>query len=113
MKDENLASQAEPFNYGIVAVNAFLFQIVEQLTALPDQFEKAATGMMVLLMALEVLRQIRDSLAEQRDLHLGRTRVGWVQFKGVDYGFLPVRGHYHGVSSSLLTVLPFRSLRVD
>lgn len=33
---------------------------------------------MVLLMSFEMLRQLEDSLAQKRDLHLWRTRIGLV-----------------------------------
>jgi len=50
-------------------------QVVELATALADELEQAATRVMVLLVRLEVLRELRDAFAEQRDLHFGRTRI--------------------------------------
>jgi hypothetical protein len=97
-----LSAQPEPFNDRIVPVNAFSFQVIEQLSALTYQLQKPATGMMVLLVTLEVLGQISDPPAKQGDLHLGRARVRGVKFEILDNSLLLVRGHYHGLSSFVL-----------
>src|SRR5690349_16615359 len=51
-------------------------QIVQQPAALADQHEEPTPGVMVLGVGLQVVGEIRDALAEQRDLYLGRAGVG-------------------------------------
>jgi hypothetical protein len=46
----------------------------------------------VFLVRLEVLRQLANALAEQRDLHLGTPRVGRVRSIVVNYGLLLLSG---------------------
>ena len=66
-----LAAQAEAGNDLCVARVVLLLEIVEQATALADHDQQAATGMEILLVALQVFRQILDPLGEDRDLDLG------------------------------------------
>jgi hypothetical protein len=102
LEREPLSAQPEPFNDRVVAVHILPFQVIEQLSALTHQLQKASTGMMVFLVTFEVLGQITNPLAEQRNLHLGRARVRGMEFEVLDNSFLLVRGHYHGLSSFVL-----------
>src|SRR5262249_27936579 len=62
-----------------VPVHVGPLEIVEKLAPLADEHEQATTGMMILLVDLEMIRERLDPLAEERDLDLGRTRVGFVE----------------------------------
>jgi hypothetical protein len=42
---------------------------------LADNFEKTTTGMVILLVSTEMIRQISDSLREKCDLNLRGTRI--------------------------------------
>src|SRR5204863_967310 len=53
-------------------------EVVEERAALADHLEQAAAAVMVLVIALEVLGEVRDPLGEERDLDLGRAGVGLV-----------------------------------
>ena len=58
-----------------VALRIFLAEIIEQRTALVDHHQEAATRMVVLRMALEMLGQRLDAAGQDRDLDFGRTRI--------------------------------------
>ena len=45
-------------------------EVVEQTSALRDHLEQAAPRVVIFLVCLEMLGQLLDPLAEQRDLHL-------------------------------------------
>ena len=70
-----LLTDTESCDDRTISLNVDLDEIVEQRTALTDHLEEAAAGVMILLVDLEVLGQVVDSLGEQRDLNLGRTCV--------------------------------------
>src|SRR5215471_17172645 len=57
-----------------VPLDVLGLEIVEQPAALPDQHHESAPRMMVLGVGLEMLRQVIDPFAEDRDLDLGRAR---------------------------------------
>ena len=48
---------------------------LERRAAFRDEHQKATTGGMILHVCLEVLRQLSDARGEQRDLHVGTSRV--------------------------------------
>src|SRR5438105_4909813 len=66
-----LAAQAEPADNGAVTLDVLLHQVVEKAAALADHHQQAAPAVMVLLVRLEVVRQLKDARGQQRDLHLG------------------------------------------
>ena len=53
-------------------------QVVEEAAALADHLEEAAAAVMVLAVGAEVLSEVAASLGEDRNLHVGRARVGLV-----------------------------------
>src|SRR4029453_10831930 len=66
-----LADSELPNEIG-VALRIFLLEIVEQSATLADELQQAAPRVMVFRVALEVLGQVADALAQNRDLHLRR-----------------------------------------
>src|ERR1044071_1149444 len=70
-----LLAEAELRDEAGVAALVLATEIVEERAALVDQHQKAATAMVVLRMALEVLGQVVDALREDRDLDFRRTGV--------------------------------------
>src|ERR1044071_8380355 len=65
-----LAAEPEPSDDGAVARVVLLDQVGKKTTALADELEEAASRMVVLGKAPEMLRQAPDSLGEERDLDL-------------------------------------------
>ena len=58
---KNLFAQAEAGNQGPIALDVLALQVVEQLAALADQAQQTTTGVVVLLVLLEVAGQIVDA----------------------------------------------------
>src|SRR5262245_17786634 len=65
-----LLPQTESLDDALVALKVASAQIVEHAPTLAHELEQATTGMMVALVRLEVLRQIRDPIGQERDLDL-------------------------------------------
>src|SRR5262249_24914800 len=73
-----LPPDAELRDQCAIAPNVAAAQVVQQSATLADEQQQTATRVMVLLMSLQVLSELRDSLSEYRDLDFRRTRVGFV-----------------------------------
>src|SRR3954452_121564 len=69
------ATQAETLDDRAVARDLGLLQVVQQPTALAHEQQQATTAVVVVLVRLEVVGEVADAVAEQRDLHLGRAGV--------------------------------------
>src|SRR5574340_1344771 len=67
-----------------VASRILALEVVEETTTLADQFQQAATRVMILRVHLEVLRQVIDPLAQERDLNFRRPGVAVVSCIGPD-----------------------------
>jgi len=89
---KELLADAELANDGLIALGIVFLQVIQQATPLADQHEKAAARAVVFLVRFEVLRQLADALAEQRDLNLGTPRVGRVRTMPVYDGSLLLSG---------------------
>src|SRR5262249_19164702 len=70
-----LLPQSESLDDALVALKVARAQIIEHAPALAHELEQASTGMMVALVRLEVLGQVADPIAQQRDLDLRRSGV--------------------------------------
>ena len=71
-----LSTEAKLLDNAAVPFDVNFLEVVEELTALADQTEKAATGNHVLLVCLHVLGKVCDTVGEQCDLALRRTGIG-------------------------------------
>ena len=89
---ECLLADAEFRDDDLVALGIVFLEVVEQATALADQHEKAAARAVVFLVRLEVLRQLANAFAEQRDLDFRATGIAWMRPVLVDEGFLVLSG---------------------
>src|SRR6476660_30723 len=61
-----------------IPLRVFVFEVVEQPTALADQHQQPAARVMILRVRLEVLGQVIDALGENGDLNFWGTGVGVV-----------------------------------
>ena len=59
----------------LVSLRIMAFQVVKQAATAAHHHEQAAAGRVVLLVGLEVLRQLTDPFAEDCDLYLGTSGV--------------------------------------
>jgi hypothetical protein len=82
-----LATQTKLFDEGPVAGLINLLDIVEQAAAGRNQLQQAATRVIVLTVALEVLGQVGNALGQDGNLNFRRTSVIWL-----DGIFLDQRG---------------------
>ena len=73
--------------FGIVCL-----EVVEQATPLADQHKKTAARTVIFLVCLEVLRQLADPLAQQRDLDFRTARIGGMRAVLVNEGLLLLSG---------------------
>ena len=87
-----LLADAEFRNHGFVTLGIVFLEVVQQATALADQHEKAAARAVVFLVRLEVLRQLANPFAQQRDLDFWASRVACVGSVLVNEGFLLLSG---------------------
>src|SRR5579883_3312913 len=92
-----LAAQPEPLDELLVALVVLALQIVEQPPALAHHHQEAAPGMEVAFVRIEVVRQVLDPLAEDRDLDLRRAGIGLRLRILVDERTLALRGNRHRI----------------
>src|SRR5579862_2098545 len=72
------ASDAEASDERPVALDVSISQVGPEPLLLPDELHEASSGVMVVLVLLQVLREVGDALLEQGDLNLGGAGVGRV-----------------------------------
>src|SRR5690606_34609043 len=84
------AAQAEALDERAVAGDVDVLEVAEEATALTDEQQQATTGVVVVLVRLEVLREVLDALRQERDLDLGGTGVARVRGVLVDDRLLDV-----------------------
>src|SRR5690606_34162520 len=70
-----LAAQAELLDQGRIAGLVLALEIVKQTAALRNHGEQATSGVVILLVVLEVLGQVLDAFGKQCNLHLRRTGI--------------------------------------
>jgi hypothetical protein len=87
-----LLADAEFRNDSFVALGIVFLQVVEQATPLADQHEQAAARAVVLLVRLEVLRQLANAFAKQRYLDFRAAGIARMRAVLVDEGFLVLSG---------------------
>ena len=84
----DLLTQAELCNDCTIAVDVLLGEVVEKASALADHHQKAAAGMVVLLVLTQMLGQGVDPGGEDSDLDLGRTGIAGMGCVLLDNGSL-------------------------
>jgi hypothetical protein len=87
-----LFADAEFPNDSFIALGIVSLKVVEQATPLADQHEQAAARAVVLLVRLEVVRQLANAFTDDGDLNLGTPRVSRVRLIPVNDGFLLLSG---------------------
>ena len=74
-----LPTESELRNECPVTLNVVPPEVIQQATATTDEHQQATTAVMVLLVELQMLRQVVDTPREERNLYLRRTGVGPVE----------------------------------
>ena len=73
-----LAPDAQALDQSLVALRTAATQVIEQPAATRDHLEQSPAGMVVLGVGFEVLRQIGNAPAQDRDLDLWRAGIRFV-----------------------------------
>jgi hypothetical protein len=87
---QNLVAQFQFLRDGLVAFQILALQVIQQAPPLADHHQQPAPRAVVFFVALQMFRQMVDPLRQQRNLHIGRTRVAVMCLKLVNrlrFGF--------------------------
>ena len=76
-----LLAELELLGNALITADVSRVEIIQQTPALAHHHEQSAAGTMVFFVLLQVLRQVIDALREQRDLHISRACVPFVELK--------------------------------
>jgi hypothetical protein len=87
-----LFADAEFPNDSFIALGIVSLEVVEQATPLADQHKQAAARAVVLLVRLEVVRQLANAFTDDGDLNLGTPRVSRVRLIPVNDRLLLLSG---------------------
>ena len=79
-----LLSESELCYDCTVALDILLLKVVEQVSSVTYHLKQTASGVVILLVNLDVFGQLVNSLGEDSDLNLRRTRVVVVQAVSFD-----------------------------
>jgi hypothetical protein len=89
-----LFSQVQLIDQFLIAIRLRPAQIIEQAPALGDHFQETATRRMIFGVALQVFRQLRNPVRQQRDLHVRAAGVLPVQLELLDVQRFRVLSHF-------------------
>ena len=65
------ATQAKLADDGLVPCHLDVLQVLQQTTTASNKLQQSAPGRMVMLVGTEVIRQVADTVSEDRDLNFG------------------------------------------
>jgi repressor of nif and glnA expression len=83
-----LLTETELIDYSTVSVDVLLLEISEKVTSVTYHLEKTSSGVVVVLVGLEVSGKIVDSSCKDSDLDLRRSCVIFVGSVSLDNGCL-------------------------
>jgi hypothetical protein len=81
----DLLADAQLRNNRLVSLGIVFLQVVEQTATPAHHHQETAPGGMILLVAFEVVGQLANALAQDRDLHFRASGVSRVRAIGIDY----------------------------
>jgi hypothetical protein len=87
-----LFADTELRNDGLIPFRVVLLQVVKQTTTSAHHHEKSAARAVVFLVRLEVIRQLTNTFAQQRDLNFGTAGIGSVRAIRVNDGLFLLSG---------------------
>ena len=71
----DVVANAEALDEATVLLDVLLLDVGQEATTLTNEHQQATTGVVVVLVELDVLGQALDALGQKRDLHLRGTGV--------------------------------------
>ena len=103
----DLLSEVQCLDQIAVSLDIVVTKVVEQSSSLPDKHEKPPSGMVVLLVDLEMLGKVINPLGEYGHLDIGRTGILLMPLELFDdlLLFLCMQRHFFyppGIGTSLL-----------
>src|SRR5690606_23344588 len=96
-----LTANAECCNQLCVTSFVFALEVVKKRTTAGNEGKKTTTGVVVLLVALEVLSQVVDTLCEDSNLYFWRTSVAFLGCIFLDEGSFTLCSNRHRVILSM------------
>lgn len=97
--DRPLFLEAEFLHERAVSALVVLLQVFQMLAAIRNETQKAAAGVLVLVVFAQMSGKLLDSSCQNSDLHLRRTRVGVVALRLADLiCLLSLRKHVRRIS---------------
>jgi len=91
-KWQSLLADAEFLNDSLVATGVVFLQVIQQAAAPADHHQQPTARCMVLFVRFEMLRQLANTLAEDRDLHFGTAGIAVMRPVGIDNGLFLLSG---------------------
>ena len=88
----DLLADAQLRDNRLVTLGIVLLQVIQQATPSAYHHQQAAPGGVVLLMRFEVVGQLANTLAQDRDLHFRAAGISRVRAIAVDNRFLMLSG---------------------
>lgn len=85
-----LTPDSEPIDQTFVSIVIPRMQVIEQPPPLAHQTEQTAARVMILRVGLQMLCELFDTRAKERNLNFGRASV--VGFQGVGADYFPLTG---------------------
>lgn len=73
------AAQTETLNQRTVTLNVDRLQVLQKALAATNEEKQTTTGVVIVLVILEVLGEVVDAMRQKRNLHLGRAGVTLAQ----------------------------------
>src|SRR5690606_19138785 len=98
---ELLLPQTQLLDQVVVARDVLLLEVREQAAALVDHPQQAAARVVVLVVVLEMLGQVADTLGEDRDLDFGGPRVALALGVVLDDFLFLLGGNRHSFHSAV------------
>jgi hypothetical protein len=90
-----LTTDAQTLNQGFVPFRVTAFQVFQKAAPACDHRQQSPAGMMILLVRLEMVRELFNAMAEDRYLNFWRTGIRLVNSE-LCYNFLlDIRRHCH------------------
>lgn len=77
----NLAANAKVLDEALVTIGVTGLEVIQESTAGTDHFDQAMTGTMILLVLLQMLRQLLDAFCQHRNLNVRGSCVAFMPLK--------------------------------
>jgi hypothetical protein len=98
------AFESQGTDNGAVAIDVFVFDVIQQAAPSSDQHQKTPSGMVVLFVGFQMFGEIGNAVSQQPNLNFRRPCVGVVQFELVDQFLLVIGREYHFLFASSCSI---------